>query len=115
MEDKIYITEDEFIALKLAMRNLQDDLEFSVKAHPDIIKNIIYPHGQKQIQDVLSIIDRVEKEQKEKAEAYKKKMEESCKKTAEYLKRREEQLRIAEENLRKINTNLDKIRSESKF
>lgn len=53
MEDKIYITEDEFIAIKLAMRNLQDDLEFSVKAHPDTIKNIIYPHGQKQIQDVF--------------------------------------------------------------
>ena len=53
MENKIYITEDEFIALKLAMRNLQDDLYFSVKAHPDIIKNIIYPHGQKQIQDVF--------------------------------------------------------------
>lgn len=53
MENKIYITEDEFIALKLAMRNLQDDLDFSVKAHPDIIKNIIYPHGQKQIQDVF--------------------------------------------------------------
>ena len=44
MENKIYITEDEFIALKLAMRNLQDDLDFSVKAHPDIIKNIIYPN-----------------------------------------------------------------------
>lgn len=58
MEDKIYITEDEFIAIKLAMRNLQDDLEFSVKAHPDTIKNIIYPHGQKQIQDVfLSLIE----------------------------------------------------------
>ena len=112
MEDKIYITEDEFIAIKLAMRNLQDDLEFSVKAHPDTIKNIIYPHGQKQIQDVFSII---EKEQKKKAEAFKKKMEESSKKTAEYLKRREEQLKIAEENLRKINTNLEKIRSESKF
>lgn len=31
------------------MRNLQDDLEFSVKAHPDIIKNIVYPYSQKQI------------------------------------------------------------------
>lgn len=80
MEDKIDITEDEFIAIKLAMRNLQDDLEFSVKAHPDTIKNIIYPHGQKQIQDVFSIIDRVEKEQKKKAEAFKKKWKRAVRK-----------------------------------
>ena len=115
MEDKIYITEDEFIALKLAMRILQDDLEFSVKAHPDTIKDIIYPHSQKQIQNVVSIIDRVEKEQKEKAKAMEEKMEESSKKTAEYIKRREEQLKIAEETLREINSNLDKINSEFGF
>lgn len=112
MENKIYITEDEFIALKLAMRNLQDDLDFSVKAHPNIIKNIIYPHGQKQIQDVFSIINRIENEQKEKAEAFKKKMEEDSKKTSEYIKRREEQLKRSEEILREINTNLDKIKAK---
>lgn len=48
------------------MRNLQDDLEFSVKAHLDIIKNIIYPHGQKQIQDIFTIIYRIDKEQKKR-------------------------------------------------
>lgn len=98
MEDKIYITEDEFLTLQLAIGSLRDDLELAAKLDY-VVKESIYPHSQEQIQKIFEIINRIQKEQDEKAEAFKKKMEESRKKTAEYLKRREEQLKRAEETL----------------
>lgn len=111
MEDKIYITEDEFLTLQLAVSSLRDDLELAAKSDY-VVKEIIYPHSQEQIQKIFDIINRIQKEQHEKAEIFKKEMEKSRKQISEYIKRREEKLKRAEETLCEINADLDRIKSE---
>ena len=44
MEDKIYITEDEFLTLQLAVSSLRDDLELAAKSDY-VVKEVIYPHS----------------------------------------------------------------------
>lgn len=111
MEDKIYITEDEFLTLQLAVGSLRDDLELAAKSDY-VVKELIYTRSQEEFQKIFDIINRIQKERHEKAEAFKKEMEDGGKEIYEYIKEKEEKLKRAEKILREINADLDRINAE---